>query len=512
MRWLTDDERARHERFRHDADRQMFLLGRLMARALVGRALGVAPTAWPWREGPHGRPEIAAPARPLRFNLVAQRRPGGLRARARPRRRRGRRGPRAARAGPGHRPRATARRRKPPTSSAQGDRLARPVSDVLDAEGGVSEGARPRHLGALSDISFSLDADGVRIGFLSDRWPAPTTAGRFSSGTLDARHLLAVAADRRPTAPRSAFVVAAVLMPPPLPRDAAARDERPAPRPSRQSRGARAACGAHPDDWLIVAGDVGEKPEHLVLALDTLVPRFARVIWTPGNHDLWCPPGASPIARAGQARYDELVAICRACGVLTPEDPYLGMAGRARHVHRADVPALRLQLPAAGRARRTRPSRGRARPASCPATSRCSIPRRGRRSPAGATRAATSRRRGSTRCRPDARTVLVNHWPLRYDLARPPRVPRFSLWCGTTRTEDWAAPLSARAPSSPAICTCARRLAARRALRGSLARLSARLARRARHRLVPARDPARHRTLDAQIASSPPLRSVPADL
>jgi hypothetical protein len=37
----------------------------------------------------------------------------------------------------------------------------------------------------------------------------------------------------------------------------------------------------------------------------------------------------------------------------------------------------------------------------------------------------------------EARTILVNHWPLRYDLARPPRIPRFSLWCGTTRTEDW---------------------------------------------------------------------------
>jgi hypothetical protein len=37
-----------------------------------------------------------------------------------------------------------------------------------------------------------------------------------------------------------------------------------------------------------------------------------------------------------------------------------------------------------------------------------------------------------------ARTVLVNHWPLRYDVAHTPRVPRFSIWCGTTRTEDWA--------------------------------------------------------------------------
>ena len=34
-------------------------------------------------------------------------------------------------------------------------------------------------------------------------------------------------------------------------------------------------------------------------------------------------------------------------------------------------------------------------------------------------------------------TVLVNHFPLRYDLARLPAIPRFTLWCGTRRTEDW---------------------------------------------------------------------------
>src|SRR4029453_11239491 len=44
---------------------------------------------------------------------------------------------------------------------------------------------------------------------------------------------------------------------------------------------------------------------------------------------------------------------------------------------------------------------------------------------------------------PGSETVLINHWPLRYDLARPPRVPRFSIWCGTRRTEDW--PLRFRA-------------------------------------------------------------------
>jgi hypothetical protein len=37
----------------------------------------------------------------------------------------------------------------------------------------------------------------------------------------------------------------------------------------------------------------------------------------------------------------------------------------------------------------------------------------------------------------DSPTVLASHFPLRYDLARPPRIPRFSIWCGTMLTEDW---------------------------------------------------------------------------
>ncbi len=47
----------------------MFGLGREMARSLVGVALGVPPESWIWREGPHGRPEIAAPDADLHFNL-----------------------------------------------------------------------------------------------------------------------------------------------------------------------------------------------------------------------------------------------------------------------------------------------------------------------------------------------------------------------------------------------------------------------------------------------------------
>lgn len=37
----------------------------------------------------------------------------------------------------------------------------------------------------------------------------------------------------------------------------------------------------------------------------------------------------------------------------------------------------------------------------------------------------------------DTKVVLINHWPLRSDLVCIPAIPRFSLWCGTTLTEDW---------------------------------------------------------------------------
>ena len=33
--------------------------------------------------------------------------------------------------------------------------------------------------------------------------------------------------------------------------------------------------------------------------------------------------------------------------------------------------------------------------------------------------------------------VIINHFPLRQDLAVLPRIPRFSIWCGTRLTEDW---------------------------------------------------------------------------
>jgi 4'-phosphopantetheinyl transferase len=69
-RLLLPHEHERLDRYRSDDDRMMFLLGRTMARAMVGRAIGVAPEAWRWREGAHGRPEVDDPRCPIRFNVA----------------------------------------------------------------------------------------------------------------------------------------------------------------------------------------------------------------------------------------------------------------------------------------------------------------------------------------------------------------------------------------------------------------------------------------------------------
>jgi 3',5'-cyclic AMP phosphodiesterase CpdA len=211
----------------------------------------------------------------------------------------------------------------------------------------------------------------------------------------------------------------------------------------RANRDALSAISPRPDAWLVVAGDVGERPEHLVLALEILVPRFARVIWTPGNHDLWWPPGAEGRTR-GQARYDELVAICRRYGVATPEDPYDRIPGHPG-VYLAPLFLLfdyTFRPPEVGPQeavawareagvlsldeRRLDPHPWPSITAWCAA--RCDD---------------ASRRLAALP--DDAETVLVNHWPLRHDLARPPRVPRFSIWSGTSRTEEWHTRFRARA-------------------------------------------------------------------
>src|SRR3954451_11641131 len=47
---------------------------------------------------------------------------------------------------------------------------------------------------------------------------------------------------------------------------------------------------AHRDDWLLVPGDVAEHVSDISWCLGLLSTRFARVIWAPGNYELWTHP------------------------------------------------------------------------------------------------------------------------------------------------------------------------------------------------------------------------------
>ncbi len=191
---------------------------------------------------------------------------------------------------------------------------------------------------------------------------------------------------------------------------------------------------AHPGDWLILAGDLGETEAHLRWVLDTLVPRWAKVLWVPGNHELWST--GDPV-RKGVAKYEHLVSVCRSYGVLTPEDPWPRWPGPGPETVIApmfllyDYSFAPEHLDAA-----------QAVAWAADSGILCADERRLDPSPHQTRQAWCHTRLAATEARlqqlpSDVQTVLVNHWPLRLDLCRLFRIPRFTPWCGTRRTEDW---------------------------------------------------------------------------
>ncbi|GAB4560566.1 MAG: metallophosphoesterase [Haliangiales bacterium] len=191
------------------------------------------------------------------------------------------------------------------------------------------------------------------------------------------------------------------------------------------------------DDWLILGGDIGETIEHLIEVLQITTQRFARVLWVPGNHDLWTVPKRDEFR--GEEKYRALLEVCRHFGVITPEDPYPLWPG-------ADGPRLICPLfllydysfcpdgmtPAQAIAWAAEsgivctdemllhPDPYPSRQAWCAA--RCAL---------------TERRLEEAVSAHGCPLILINHFPLRQELAVLPRVPRFTIWCGTRATEDW---------------------------------------------------------------------------
>lgn len=189
-----------------------------------------------------------------------------------------------------------------------------------------------------------------------------------------------------------------------------------------------------PSDWLIVAGDVAERTEVIIQVLTTLRRRFTKVIWVPGNHELF---SRSSDRVQGYDKYDDLVDKCRAIDVVTPEDPYPVFDGVTI------VPLFTLydysfREPGTSVAQSLKQAEER----GIMMTDEAAI------APYVDVRAwcwdrlAYSIKRLS---RIDGPTVLVNHWPLVQEPTLKMRWAEVALWCGTKHTRAWASRYKAKA-------------------------------------------------------------------
>ncbi len=201
------------------------------------------------------------------------------------------------------------------------------------------------------------------------------------------------------------------------------------------NRRAVEALPAYPGDWLILGGDTGDTPAQLQLVLNAVTARFAKVIWVPGNHDLWTPR-QWPDTRRGVAHYERLVDQCRRAGVVTPEDPFVTWPGPSPAVIAPCFVLYDYSFAPAGMS----PAEAIAwaaedKVACADEVLLAPAPHPTRQAWCAARVALTEARLAAVS--PGLPIVLVNHFPLRPDLAVLPRVPRFTIWCGTTRTADW---------------------------------------------------------------------------
>ncbi|WP_394428844.1 metallophosphoesterase family protein [Streptomyces sp. SGAir0957] len=194
-----------------------------------------------------------------------------------------------------------------------------------------------------------------------------------------------------------------------------------------------------PDDWLIVAGDVGELMADIEWALTLLRERFARVIWVPGNHELWTVKQETSPLR-GVRRYEALVELCRRLDVLTPEDPYPVWHGAGGPVRIAPLFLLYDYTFLAPGTTTREESLEKAYEAGIVCTDEFFLhpdPYPSRQDWCAARIEESERRLTEVSGPGQPPLLLVNHWPL---VRRPTEVmtyQEFAQWCGTVRTADW---------------------------------------------------------------------------
>ena len=190
------------------------------------------------------------------------------------------------------------------------------------------------------------------------------------------------------------------------------------------------------NDWLILAGDTGETEKHLEFSLSILKEKFEKIIWTPGNHDLWTISNDKN-ALKGYDKYKKLVAICHKYEVQTPEDDFVIYKHDDKQYCIAPVMTLydysfKEEYVKLGDEKKWAAESG----VFCAdeelldsypfetishwSNQRCSY---------------TEKRLNEVQN--EIPLIIVNHYPLIKELGKIYTFPRFSIWCGTTNTQKW---------------------------------------------------------------------------
>ncbi|HZK32658.1 MAG TPA: metallophosphoesterase [Corynebacterium sp.] len=189
-----------------------------------------------------------------------------------------------------------------------------------------------------------------------------------------------------------------------------------------------------PTDWLIVAGDVAERTDLVLSELELLRRRFARVIWVPGNHELFSRRGDR---FQGKDKYLELVEGCRDLGVDTPEDPY-PVFGATTVVPLFTLYDYSFRPPELT----VEEALAQAHTRQVVMTDEFAIaPFVDIRSWCWERLAYSVKRLAKV----SGPTILVNHWPLVQEPTLRVRFPEIGLWSGTRHTRDWPVRYAAQA-------------------------------------------------------------------
>ncbi|HEX2127237.1 MAG TPA: metallophosphoesterase [Thermoleophilaceae bacterium] len=190
-------------------------------------------------------------------------------------------------------------------------------------------------------------------------------------------------------------------------------------------------------DWLIVCGDVAAEMASIEWGLRTLAERYAKVVWVPGNHELWTLPN-DPTQLRGEERYRHIVEYCRGLGIVTPEDPYPVWDGPGGPALVAPLFTLYdysfTRVPGASKEE----SLAQARAAGIVCRDEMLLhPQPHESIDAWCRERVRLTAERLAEAENGIPSVLVNHWPLVRRLTAPLRYPDFAQWCGTELTADW---------------------------------------------------------------------------